>query len=140
MHRRASRDYPAVEPETPLEQPAPFTVESSDVDGLRVLRVQGELDLGTAPALETALEDSLGIDSKTIVVNLTECEFIDSTGIALIVRAWQKREADGSGTVAVCCATDQVERVLRISGVDSTIPLFADLDSALAALAGGNPA
>ena len=53
----------------------------------RVIRVGGELDLSTVPSLEQELEAALGRTEGGLVVDLSELEFIDSTGIAVLVRA-----------------------------------------------------
>ena len=57
--------------------------------GVRTISVRGELDLSTAPELEGPLNQALESDEGSMLIDLSQCEFIDSTGIALIVRAWQ---------------------------------------------------
>lgn len=127
-----------MDPQQPVDRPTPFRVdESQNGDSVRILEVNGELDLGTAPQLQGALDEALAAPGATVLINLSGCEFMDSTGIALIVRAWQRSQDDGSGGFALCCANHQVQRVLDISGVGATIPLHTDLDSALAALPAG---
>jgi anti-anti-sigma factor len=120
--------------------PAPFEVKNEALEGgVLAFAVHGELDLHTAPELDRPLEDALaGTDDPSVLIDLSSCEFIDSTGIALIVRAWQRvdREAggDGDGRLVICCSNDQVERLLKITGVESSISLHGDRDSALADL------
>jgi anti-sigma B factor antagonist len=122
--------------------PTPFQVKNEELEGgIVVFAVQGELDLSTAPELDRPLEDALGDGGNpSVLIDLSSCEFIDSTGIALIVRAWQRidREADGdgSGRLVICCSNDQVERLLKITGVESSISMHGDRDSALAELRG----
>jgi anti-anti-sigma factor len=117
---------------------SPGSFEASGVeleDGVRVVAVRGELDLGTAPGLEGPLEDAIGA-AEPLLIDLTECEFIDSTGIAMIVRAWQ-RLADGDGTsdrLVICSANEQVRRVLEITGLELSIPVHASREEALAVL------
>ena len=104
--------------------PTPFDASAIDVDGVRVIAVRGELDLSTAPSLEPAIEEALG-QPEAVIIDLTECEFIDSTGIALIVRAWQRIEGENgerAGRLAVCAGNDQVGRVLEISGLGEIDP------------------
>jgi anti-sigma B factor antagonist len=119
--------------------PAPFEATAAQLeDGIRVIAVRGELDLSTAPELEGPLEDAVAASDALVVVDLSECEFIDSTGIALIVRAWQKldRTAEGTGTgrVVICSYNDQVRRVLEITGLELSISIHGTRDEALAAL------
>jgi anti-sigma B factor antagonist len=119
-------------------QPAPFETSSAEVDGVRIVAVRGELDLSTAPDLEGPLNAALDGGRASVLIDLSQCEFIDSTGIALIVRAWQQldRGSDngGSGKLVICSANDQVRRVLDVSGLDQSIPVHATREDGLAAL------
>jgi len=121
--------------------PAPFAVESEQLDGgVYVFTVRGELDMNTAPELDRNLEDALASADASIMLDLSECEFIDSTGIALIVRAWQRLDRDaggeGRGRFVLCCINHQVRRLLKITGVESSISMHEQRDAALAELQG----
>lgn len=121
--------------------PAPFEVQSEQLEGgIRIFTVRGELDMNTAPELEKGLEDALSNSAASIMLDLSACEFIDSTGIALIVRAWQRldRDAggDGQGRFVLCCINHQVRRLLKITGVESSISMHEQRDAALAELQG----
>jgi stage II sporulation protein AA (anti-sigma F factor antagonist) len=118
--------------------PVPFGVSVSDLhNGVQAISVQGELDLSTAPGLEQPLDDAVENGEGAILVDLSECQFIDSTGIALIVRAKQRLEGAETGRdLVVCSYNDQVRRVLDVTGVDVSIPVLRTRDEALAALAG----
>lgn len=103
--------------------------------GVRVVSVRGELDLSTAPELEGPLDQVLESGEGSVLIDLSACEFIDSTGIALIVRAWQRLDSGENGRVLViCCQNDQVRRVLEITGLELSIPVHGSRDDALAAL------
>ena len=121
--------------------PAPFEATAAQLDdGVRVVVVRGELDLSTASDLEGPLEEAVASEDASVLIDLSDCEFIDSTGIALIVRAWQRlddaADGDGSGRVVICSANDQVRRVLEITGLELSIPIHSTRDEALAALRG----
>ena len=122
-------------------KPAPFEASAAQLDdGVRVIAVRGELDLSTAPELEGPLDEAVAAGDALVLVDLSECEFIDSTGIALIVRAWQQLdrgaegEGEGEGRVVICSYNDQVRRVLEITGLELSIPIHSTRDEALAAL------
>jgi anti-sigma B factor antagonist len=120
-------------------QPAPFETSSAEVDGVRVIAVRGELDLSTAPELEEPLTAAVDGGGALVLIDLSACEFIDSTGIALIVRAWQQLDGGNggaSGRLVLCSANDQVRRVLDVSGLDQSIPVHASREDGLAALRG----
>ncbi len=114
--------------------PAPFKVRTEQEAGALVIAIEGELDMNTAAQLERELEAPLAAPDARLLIDLGRCEFIDSTGIALLVRAWQ-RLGEGGG-FAICGVGDQVERVLDITGLDSTIPTHESRRDALAGLRG----
>ncbi len=116
--------------------PAPFEVKAGDVEhGVQTISVRGELDLSTAPELEGPLQQALDSGEGSVLIDLSRCEFIDSTGIALIVRAWQQLDSGENGRVLVICSqNDQVRRVLEITGLELSIPVHTTRDEALAAL------
>ncbi len=120
--------------------PAPFEASAAQLDdGIRVVSVRGELDLSTAPDLEQPLEEVVAAGDASVLVDLSECEFIDSTGIALIVRTWQRLDESSGGNgssrrVVICSGNDQVRRVLEITGLELSIPVHSSRDEALAAL------
>jgi anti-anti-sigma factor len=120
-------------------KPAPFEATAAQLDdGVRVVAVRGELDLSTASDLEGPLDDAVSSGDASVLVDLSGCEFIDSTGIALIVRTWQRldtaADGEGSGRVVICCANEQVRRVLEITGIELSIPIHDTREQALAAL------
>jgi anti-anti-sigma factor len=121
--------------------PARFEATAAQLDdGVRVIAVRGELDLSTAAELEGPLNDAISSGDVSVLIDLSECEFIDSTGIALIVRAWQRLDrsagGEGSGRVVICSYNDQVRRVLEITGLELSIPIHSTREEALAALRG----
>jgi anti-anti-sigma factor len=119
--------------------PAPFQVKVGELEqGVRTIYVQGELDLSTAPDLERPLEEALESGEGSVLIDLSRCEFIDSTGIALIVRAWQRLDDGASGgggrALVLCSQNDQVRRVLEITGLELSIPVHLTRDEAISAL------
>jgi anti-sigma B factor antagonist len=111
--------------------PVPFKVRSERERGVFVVAVEGELDMNTAAHLERELEEKPAAELP-LLIDLSRCEFIDSTGIALIVRSWQRLEEDGS--FALCGVDAQVERVLDVTGLQSTIPTHASREDAISRL------
>jgi anti-sigma B factor antagonist len=121
--------------------PAPFQAAASALEGgVHLVEIHGELDLSTATQLEGPLEDATQAEDAAVLIDLTDCDFIDSTGIALIVRAWQRIDATagngGKGGLVLCCQNEQVRRVLEVTGLENSLRVFATRDEAVAALRG----
>lgn len=96
-----------------------------------VIAVEGELDMNTATDLERELEGPLAAGQAPLLIDLSRCEFIDSTGIALIVRSWQALDGEEPRRFALCGVGRQVKRVLDITGLEETIPTHQSREQAL---------
>jgi anti-anti-sigma factor len=100
-----------------------------------VVRVAGEVDMSHEEQLRAELHRGVDADTKGIVVDLTECEFIDSSGIrALLQSRREKNRDEGSETLAVAASSDQILRILEVMGLDQVIPIRPTVDQAAAAL------
>ena len=109
-----------------------FALSTRDVDGWVVVAVTGELDVYTAPALEEALGELVDADRVSIVVDLTDVSFMDSTGLGLLIKALKwTREKDG--TLRIVANTDKILKVFRVTGLDSVLDLHASVSEALEA-------
>jgi anti-anti-sigma factor len=96
----------------------------SERDGdTHVIELLGELDIAGAPRMEEELLRVESTDAASIVVDLRELEFIDSTGIRLLVMAADRSRADGRFTLLR--GPEQVHRVFEITDLASRLP-FAD--------------
>ena len=97
-------------------RPGELTVETARVEGGSVVSVRGELDISSAPAFKQALEGSRASDTCTVVVDLAQLVFIDSTGLRVLLAAKQ-RAAAGGGDLSIRNARAEVRRLLEIAGV-----------------------
>ena len=102
-----------------------------------VVRVSGEVDMSHEEELRGELRTAVAADAKGVVVDLTECEFIDSSGVRalLLSREAQHSEKD-SERLAVAAASDQILRILSVMGIDRVIPIRPTVEEAAAALSG----
>ena len=118
---------------------APFRVDSETDESLHTVAVSGELDQSTAPELRTALSAAVGDASKGVLVDLASCDFIDSTGLSLLVET-KRQVSEDERSFGVCCADADVRRLLELTGIDQAVNLFQTRDEAVAALSSGSPA
>ena len=89
-------------------------LEISPLTGVAGLRLDGELDLATAPLLEEALVD-LGSE-RDVHLDLALLTFLDSSGVHVIVAL--ARSLDGSRSVVLVNPSTAVRRCLEITGID----------------------
>jgi anti-anti-sigma factor len=101
--------------------------------GVAVLRVNGELDLGTIGGLMTAVEERTAPGAR-IVLDLEGLRFCDSTGLGAIIKL-HRRLSDLGGVLALSTPGRRITDVLSISGVDQVIAVYPSVAAALRALA-----
>jgi len=94
--------------------------------GGMVVRVSGELDMATSSELESQLETTNA--GERVVIDLTECTFLDSTGIRVLLTGASRSESAG-GTLELIAPDERVRRVLEIAGVETKIPVHATPDA-----------
>jgi anti-anti-sigma factor len=107
--------------------PSGFSISISDRNGRAVVVIRGELDLATAPDLETALSE-LQEAGQDVAVDLRELEFMDSTGLRALVAAHARAE-DSERTFVIVRPRPgaPIERILAIAGVASVLELVDDV-------------
>lgn len=103
----------------------PFRVElTTPFLGQAVVAVQGELDLFTAPRLHEALVQAIALGAHSVVADLADVTFIDSTALGVLIDASkQLRVCDGS--LAIAGPNGSVRRVLELTGLDRIIDVRA---------------
>jgi anti-anti-sigma factor len=108
-----------------------FRVGERDLDaGCREIRLEGELDLSVADRFKARLDAALS-DDVEVLVCLEECDFIDSTGIAVIVLAHRLMGMRGR-RLAVCHPSPSVARLLELTGLFEEGLVFDSVAEALA--------
>ena len=97
-------------------------------EGAYVVRVIGDLDMATAPALEERIA-SVGSASR-LVIDLSQCTFLDSAAVRLLMTS--ARDSETAGTPLALVASDPgILRVLEITSVEDILPVHSTLDEAL---------
>jgi anti-sigma B factor antagonist len=87
--------------------------------------------------LRAELRRAVASDASGIVVDLTECEFIDSTGVRALLLSREAQESEkGPDALAVAASSEQILRILSVMGVDRVIPICPTVEEATAALSG----
>ena len=109
-----------------MEAVEPFAIETDERDDRVVLTPRGELDMASAPELEQAVMPRLE-QGAWIVLDLRALDFIDSSGLRIVVGA--HRLAEERGGRFTCVRGEQgstVHRIVEIAGIDGVIEMVDD--------------
>lgn len=106
-----------------------FEVELRERDQAVIIGVTGELDLASSPALEQELDRRVNSGVESVIVDLRQLEFMDSTGLSVLVRAHQQAVEAGR-RFAVVRGPQQVQRLLSLTGVADRLTLVDSPDEA----------
>ena len=101
-----------------------LTMSSERHGPVHTLRLSGDLDLATTSRVEAELKRVEASDARTIVVDLSDLAFINSSGVHLLVDAELRSRADANG-LTLLRGSPTVQRVLQICGVETALP-FTD--------------
>jgi anti-sigma B factor antagonist len=111
-----------------------LAADSSNPDFI-VLTVEGEVDVYTAPLLRQKLVELADGGPRRIVVNLEPVEFLDSTGLGVLVAALNRMRRQ-EGDVELICSQSRILRVFEITGLTRVFTIHPSLD----AVSSGAPA
>jgi anti-sigma B factor antagonist len=110
----------------------PLAVERTSRDGVDVLFVEGEIDVASAPRLIAALNEAVAEAARSVIIDLTSVDFMDSTGLALLINAHRRLAVRRKG-FAVVCPAGPLRRVFEITDMVDTLRVCPDRETAAAA-------
>ena len=85
-------------------------------DGIEVIDVAGTIDIYTAPRLRELLIDLVSTNNYQLIVNLDQVEFLDSTGLGVLVGGLQRVRAH-DGSLDLVCTQERILKIFRITGL-----------------------
>ncbi len=95
-----------------------------------MVALSGELDLASSRALEERLDEVFGSDSKLVIVDLRQLDFMDSTGLSVLIKANQSADED-ERRLCIVKGQPQVQRLLTLTGVGDRLSLLETPEDAL---------
>ena len=107
-------------------------LDVTERDRWAVLAVGGEVDVATAPRLRERLIELVNSGKHHIVVDLTDVEFLDSTGLGVLVGAL-KRVRSHEGDLDLVCTESRILKVFEITGLTKVFTMHRSVDEAVAA-------
>ncbi len=120
---------PAAEDVARQSEPAPMTLTSRDEGRHRVVSVEGEVDVATAPLLIENLLAAVDAGHHHLIVDMQKSRFIDSSGLSAFVLV-QKAVAKQGGTLDLFGLAGRVHRLFAMAGLDNVIHIHSTLDDA----------
>ncbi|MEU9889384.1 STAS domain-containing protein [Sphaerisporangium sp. NPDC051011] len=109
----------------------PLTVSRENRREFTVIAIIGEVDLNGVPRLGENIEEAFHRKAPQLIFDLSRMNFIDSSGLRVLVRAGAKA-AECGGTCALCCLCPTPRRILNLTGIDAAFDIYPSVDAAMA--------
>src|SRR5688572_4314787 len=94
-----------------------------------IVDVKGEIDVYTAPKLREKLIELVSEGSYDVVVNLEGVDFLDSTGLGVLVGALKRVKAH-DGSLSLVCTQDKILKIFKITGLTKVFPIHGSVEEA----------
>jgi anti-sigma B factor antagonist len=105
-------------------------ITQESVNDLLVLHLEGELDTYNCGQLRSTLVEHVDAGRNRIIVDMSQVQYIDSTGLGSLVGGL-KRVSEHGGVMRIVCANPQILKVFEITSLDKVFPIFKTLKEAL---------
>jgi anti-sigma B factor antagonist len=108
-----------------------LTIATRQAAGRTVVSVAGEIDVYTAPRLREEITELVAAGTYDIVIDMSEVEFLDSTGLGVLVGGLKKVRAH-DGSLQLVCNQDRLLKIFRITGLAKVFVIHETAEAALA--------
>jgi anti-sigma B factor antagonist len=115
-----------------LEELVDLSLSTRTEGGRTVVEVVGEIDVYTAPKLREQLTELVDSGRYDIVVDMAGVEFLDSTGLGVLVGGL-KRVRMHDGAIRLVCTQERILKIFRITGLTKVFPIYGSADEAVSA-------
>ena len=106
-----------------------LTLATNEVDGATIIAVGGEIDVYTAPKLRDKITELVAAGVYDIIVDMEAVEFLDSTGLGVLVGGLKKVRAH-DGSLELICTQDRLLKIFRITGLAKVFVIHDSADGA----------
>ena len=97
-----------------------FELQHDEHGAASAMRVEGELDIAAAPHFRRVVGDLMGTGVRTVTVDLSHAEFVDSSGLGALLWAEHRLRAVG-GDLAVVNPSQAVRRIIEMAGLQELL-------------------
>lgn len=94
-----------------------------------IIEVGGEVDVMTAPRLREAIVEAVGRGRTRLIIDVEQVDFLDSTGLGVLVGALKRVRADG-GSLDIVCTHQRILKIFQITGLDKVFGLHDSIEAA----------
>ena len=109
-----------------------LTLATSTLADSTVIAVGGEIDVYTAPRLRDTIGDLVASGHHSLVVDLEQVDFLDSTGLGVLVGGLKKvRERDG--VLRLVCTNERLLKIFSITGLSKVFDIYQTAEAAATA-------
>ena len=109
-----------------------LSVTTREEAGRTVVEVGGEIDVYSAPTLRDRLNGLVADGHHDLVVDMEGVEFLDSTGLGVLVGGLKRVRAH-EGSLRLVCTQERILKIFRITGLTKVFPIHSTVDEAVAA-------
>ena len=112
-----------------------LSLETRQENGRTIIEVGGEIDVYTAPKLRECITNLVDEGQVDLIIDLERVEFMDSTGLGVLVGGLKKIRTRG-GSLSLVCTQERLLKIFRITGLGKVFAIHASQDEALSATPG----
>ncbi|MGI8648576.1 MAG: anti-sigma B factor antagonist [Acidimicrobiales bacterium] len=107
-----------------------LTITTRSVGDHTVVSVAGEIDVYTAPQLRVKLVDLVDAGNCHLVVDMRDVDFLDSTGLGVLVGTLKRVKA-ANGRLALVCTQERIVKIFRITGLERVFTIASSVEDAI---------
>jgi anti-sigma B factor antagonist len=115
-----------------LEEFVDLSLSNRPTGNHMVVEVAGEIDVYTAPRLREKMVELVNAGHYDLVVDMESVEFLDSTGLGVLVGGL-KRVRSHDGSLRIVCTQERLLKIFRITGLTKVFPIHDSIDEAVSA-------
>lgn len=104
-------------------------IETTTVDGIVVITCHGKLNMVSAPTLRSAVADNVDAGRARIVIDLTDTDFVDSSGLGALVNGLKTARQAG-GDLRLASPPEQARTVLSLTNLDRVLKPYESVEDA----------
>ena len=108
-----------------------LSLETRTQDGCTIVEIGGEIDVYTAPRLRDKITELVGEGSYDLVIDMEMVDFLDSTGLGVLVGGLKKVRAH-DGSMRLICNQERLLKIFRITGLAKVFVIHGSQADALA--------